>query len=143
MGSPLTVTLAEIRVTDIEQRAIANSTRKPKYYYHFVDDGLGHFIDRNHAEEFLEHLNSLAPDLDYTIEHPSPDGSIPFLNVLIHSDTSTSIDRKPTNTNLYTHYSSSTTMSSKESVVRTLTHLPPCPLKSLLSVPSLIYHHVL
>ena len=121
MGSPLTVTLAEIRVTDIEQRAITNSTRKPKHYYHFVDDGLGHFIDRNHAEEFLEHLNSLAPDLDYTIEHPSPDGSIPFLDVLIHSDTSTSIYRKPTNTNLYTHYSSATTMSSKESVVRTLT----------------------
>ena len=121
MGSPLTVTLAEIRVTDIEQRAIANSTRKPKHYYHFVDDGFGYFIDRNHAEEFLEHLNSLAPDLDYTIEHPSPDGSIPFLDVLIHSDTSTSIYRKPTNTNLYTHYSSATTMSSKESVVRTLT----------------------
>ena len=121
MGSPLTVTLAEIRVTDIEQRAIANSTRRPKHYYNFVDDGLGHFINRNHAEEFLEHLNSLAPDLDYTIEHPSPDGSIPFLDVFIHSDTSTSIYRKPKNTNLYTHYSSATTMSSKESVVRTLT----------------------
>ena len=64
MGSPLTVTLAEIRVTDIEQLAIANSTRKPKHYYHFVDDGFGHFINCNHAEEFLEHLNSLAPDLD-------------------------------------------------------------------------------
>ena len=121
MGSPLTVTLAEIRITDIEQRAIANSTRKPKHYYHFVDDGFGHFINRNHAEEFLEHLNSLAHDLDYTIEHPSPDESISFLDVLIHSDTCTSIYRKPTNNNLYTHYSSSTTMSSKESVVRTLT----------------------
>ena len=91
MGSPLGLNSypAEIRVTDIEQRAIANSTRKPKHYYHFVDDGFGHFINRNHAEEFLEHLNSLAPDLDYTIEHPSPDGSIPFLNVLIHSFTQT------------------------------------------------------
>ena len=95
MGSPLTVTLAEIRVTDIEQRAIANSTRKPKHYYNFVNDGLGHFINRNHAEEFLEHLNSLAPDLDYTIKHPSPDGSIPFLDVLIHSDTSTSSTGSP------------------------------------------------
>ena len=121
MGSTLTVTLAEIRVVDIEQLAVANSTRKPKHYYYFVDDGFGYFINRNHAEEFLEHLNSLVHDLDYTIEHPSPDGSIPFLDALIHSDTSTSIYRKPTNTNLYIHYSSSTTMSSKESVVRTLT----------------------
>ena len=72
MGSPLTVTLAEIRVTDVELRAIASSIRKPKNYYHFVDDGFGHFIDREHAEEFLEHLNSMVPDLEYTIEHPSP-----------------------------------------------------------------------
>ena len=121
MGSPLTVTLAEIRVTDIEQQALSSSTRKPKQYYHFVDDGLGYFFNRTHAEEFLQHLNSLAPDLEYTIEHPNNDGSIPFLDILIHPEDSTSIYRKPTNTNLYTHYSSATTMSSKESVVRTLT----------------------
>ena len=72
-------------------------------YYHFVNDGFGHFID--HAEEFLEHLNSMASDLEYTIEHPSPDGVIPFLDIIIHPDTSTFIYRKPTNTNLYTHYS--------------------------------------
>ena len=80
-----------------------------------------HFVNRAHAEEFLQHLNSLAPDLEYTIEHPNPDGSILFLDILIHPDNSTSIYRKSTNTNLYTHYSSGATMSSKESVVRTLT----------------------
>ena len=101
--------------------ALSSSTRKPKHYYHFVDDGLGHFINHTHAEEFLQHLNSLAPDLEYTIEHPNPDGGIPFLDILIHPDNSTSIYRKPTNTNLYTHYASAATMSSKESVVRTLT----------------------
>ena len=53
MGSPLTVTLAGIRVTYIEQQALSSSTRKPKHYYHFVDDGLGHFINCTHAEEFL------------------------------------------------------------------------------------------
>ena len=119
MGSPLTVTLAEIRVTYIEQLALSRSTRKPKHY-HFVDDGLGHFINHAHAEEFIQHLNSLAPDLEYTIEHPNPDSSIPFLDIHIHPDNSTSIYRKPTNTNLYTHYSSAATISSKESVVRTL-----------------------
>ena len=67
MGSPLTITLAEIRVIDIEQQALSSSTRKPKHYYHFVDDGLGHFINHIHAEEFLQYLNSLAPDLEYTI----------------------------------------------------------------------------
>ena len=105
MGSPLTVTLAEIRVTDIEQQALSISTRRPKQYYHFEDDGLGYFTNRTHAEEFLQHLNSLAPDLVYIIDHPNNDGSIPFLDILIHPDHSTYIYRKATNTNLYSvHY---------------------------------------
>ena len=93
----------------------------PPHYYHFVDDGFGHIRNRIHAESILAHLNSLSLDLEYTIEHPSADGSIPFLDVLIHHDNSTSVYRKPTNTNVYTHFSSSASMASKESTVRTLT----------------------
>ena len=77
----------------------------------------------------------MAPDLEYTIEHPSADGSIPFLNILIHPDHSTSIYHKPTHTNLYTHYTSSATMASKESMVCTLTRrafklCSPCHLQT-------------
>ena len=121
MGSPLTVALAEVRVSDIEATAIRTSPDPPKSYYHFVDDGFGYFRNSDHANSFRLHLNSLAPDLEYSIEHPRPDGSIPFLDINIHPDNSTSIYRKPTHTNLYTHYSSAATLSSKESVVRTLT----------------------
>ena len=121
MGSPLTVALAEIRVSYLEEEALRTCPESPIHYYHFVDDGFGHFRNKIQADKFLEHLNSLSPDLDYTIEYPHPDGSIPFLDVLIHPDCSTSVYRKPTNTNLYTHYSSSSTMASKESVVRSLT----------------------
>ena len=121
MGSPLTVALAEIRVTYIEDLAISSNTNPPNHYYHFVDDGFWHFRNRQHAKSFLQHINSLAPDLEFTIEHPSATGSIPFLDVLTHPDNTTSIYRKPTLTDLYTHYSSSVTLSSKESIVRTLT----------------------
>ena len=121
MGSPLTVSLAEIRVSHIENLAITNSIDPPGHYYHFVDDGFSHFRNRDHAEHFLQHLNSLTSDLEYTIEYPKADGSIAFLDILIHANKSTSIYRKPTNTNLYIHYSSSASMSSKESTVRTLT----------------------
>ena len=52
MGSPLTVALAEVRVTEIE--TLANSCQKPpKHYRHFVDDGFGQFTFRQHADEFL------------------------------------------------------------------------------------------
>ena len=94
MGSPLTVALAEIRVTETEQLALETSSQPPKHYRHFVDDGFGHFINQQHANEFLQHINGLTNDLQYTIEHPSHDGSIPYLDVLIHADKTTSVYRK-------------------------------------------------
>ncbi|XP_063687779.1 uncharacterized protein LOC134821042 [Bolinopsis microptera] len=69
----------------------------------------------------LHSLTPLAEDLNFTQEHPSTDGTIPFLDVLIHPDKSTSVYRKPTHTNLYTKYSSCTTNSSKNAVIRSLT----------------------
>ena len=120
MGSPLTVQLAEIRVAEVESQALTTSPDPPHSYCHFVDDGLGAFRDRNHADTFLTFINSLTQDLTFTIEHPSPDGTIPFLDVLIHPDKSTSVYRKPTHTNLYTRYNSCAT-SFKDSVIRSLT----------------------
>ena len=121
MGSPLTVQLAEIRVAETETLALNTSPDPPHSYCHFVDDGLGAFRDRTHADTFLSYINFLTQDLTFTIEHPSPDGSIPFLDVFIHPDKSTSIYRKPTHTNLYTKYTSCTTTASKDSVIRSLT----------------------
>ena len=121
MGSPLTVALAEIRVTETEQLALETSSQPPKHYRHFVDDGFGHFMDKQHANEFLRHINGLTNDLQYTIEQPTPYGSIHYLDVLIHADKTTSAYRKPTYTNLYIHYSSSTPQSSKDSVISSLT----------------------
>ena len=43
-----------------------------------------------------------VPSLSFTQEHPSTEGSIPYLDVLIHPEESTSINRKLTHTNLYT-----------------------------------------
>ena len=118
IGSPLIVELAEIRLAETENLALSSSPDPPNFYSHFVDDGLGAFRDRPHAEVFL---NSLTKDLTFTQEHPSPDGSIPFLDVLIHPDKSTSVYRKPTHTNLYTKYTSCNTNSAKNGVIRSLT----------------------
>ena len=104
MGSPLTVTLAEIRVTHNELKALNTSLHPPKHYFHFVDDGFGFFKNASHARSFLTHINSLSPDLQYTLELPNDNGSLPYLDILIHSDNSTSIYKKPTHTNAYTHY---------------------------------------
>ena len=121
MGSPLTVELAEIRVTKLETIALNTSPQPPSHYKHFVDDGFGVFRDKTHAETYLEYVNSLSSDLVYTIEHPSQDGSIPFLDILIHKDLSTSVYRKPTHTDTYTHYSTAAPQTTKDSLIRSLT----------------------
>ena len=121
MGWPLTVELAEIRVTELETIALNTSPQPPSLYKHFVDDGFGVFRDKTHAETYLEYVNSLSSDLVYTIEHPSQDGSIPFLDILIHKDLSTSVYRKSTHTDTYTHYSTATPQTTKDSLIRSLT----------------------
>ena len=121
MGSPLTVELAEIRDTELETIALNTSPQPPSLYKHFVDDGFGVFRDKTHAETYLEYVNSLSSDLVYTIEHPSQDGSIPFLDILIHKDLSTSVYRKPTHTDTYTHYSTAAPQTTKDSLIRSLT----------------------
>ena len=121
MGSPLTVELAEIRVTELETIALNTSPQPPSLYKHFVDDGFGVFSDKTHAETYLEYVNSLSSDLFYTTEHPSQDGTIPFLNILIHKDLSTSVYRKPTHTDTYTHYSTAAPQPTKDSLIRSLT----------------------
>ena len=122
MGSPLTVALAEVRVTHIESSVLASSADPPSLYKHFVDDGISRYRDKQHAESFLAHLNSLSNDLVYTVEHPAIDGTLPFLDILLHPDLSTSVYRKPTHSDSYTHYSTSAPQSTKDSLIRSLTH---------------------
>ena len=121
MGSPLTVALAEVRVTHIESSALASSADPPSLYKHFFDDGISRYRDKQHAESFLAHLNSLSDDLVYTVEHSAIDGTLPFLDILLHPDLSTSVYRKPTHTDSYTHYSTSAPQSTKDSLIRSLT----------------------
>ena len=120
MGSPLIVELAEIRVHSMEHLALSSFTDPPNDYRHFVDDGIGAFRDQPHADSFHRFMNTLCPDLQYTIEHPSSDGYLPFLDILIHPDKSTSVYRKPTHTNLYARHNSCAAPSTKDSVIRSL-----------------------
>ena len=68
-------------------------------YPHFVDDGVGDFNDIPPTDGFLKFLNSLTDDLQFTIEYPSEDGALPYMDILIHADKSTSVYRKPTHSN--------------------------------------------
>ena len=112
MRSPLTVTLAEIRVTYNEFSALSTSPHPPSTIFTSLE---------SHARTFLTHINSLTPDLQYTLELPNHNRSLPYVDILIYSDNSTSIYRKPTHTNVYTHYNSCSPQVHKDSIIRSLT----------------------
>ena len=56
-------------------------------------------MKKTHKEEFLTHLNSVDKNIQFTTEEPRPDGSLPFLDILVTPDKDGRLDtrdyRKP------------------------------------------------
>ena len=125
MGSPISPIAANIFMEDFENRALATSPCTPKIWKRFVDDAFT-IIKKNQKQTFLEHLNSINNNIQFTSEDPGEDGSIPFLDMLIIPDgegrLKTTVYRKPPHTNQYLHWDSHHDIPSKYSVIGTLFH---------------------
>ena len=82
---------------------------------------------------------SSTDDIQYTIEYPSEDGNLPFMDIFILLDKSTYLYKLPTHTNLYVDYNSCASSSSKDSVIISLTKLvnilcsPPSQKETIIS----------
>ena len=83
-------------------------------------------IKASHKLEFLDHINSIDPNIQLTSEESKEDHSMPFLDMLItpqeDGSFNTTIYRKPTHTDMYLQWDSQHPISSKYSVVGTLHH---------------------
>ena len=77
-------------------------------------------------EKFLEHINNMDPNIQFTTEDAKPDGSLPFPDTIVlpQPDNSilSSVYRKPTHTDLYLQWDSHHHLSAKFSVIHTLRH---------------------
>ena len=72
----------------------------------------------------LEYLNSIDPNIKFTIESPNEQGAIPFLDTFPKpsgNNITTSIYRKPTHTDRYLGFNSKHPKTAKRAVVRALT----------------------
>ena len=77
-------------------------------------------------QNFLQHINSVDPAAQFTVENNKEDGPIPFLDTIVKRETdgklSTTVYRKPTHTDQYLQWDSHHHLSAKYSVISTLTH---------------------
>ena len=75
---------------------------------------------------FFHHLNSLDDNIKFTAETTNADGSIPFLDTLVTSQSDgslqTKVYRNPTHTNQYLQWDSHHAISNKYSVISSLLH---------------------
>ena len=82
MGSPISPIVANLYMEDLETKAIKSSPSLQSFWRRFVDDTLT-IIKSSQVEIFLNHLNSIDHHIQFTKEDSRPDGSMPFLDILI------------------------------------------------------------
>lgn len=109
MGSPLSPIVTNLYMEAFENRALTSAPAQPSLWVRFVDDIFVLWLhDLNTLEKFHSHLNKIHPSIQFTKEMESED-QLNFLDVLVKRQNHryrTSMYRKATHTNLYTHYTS-------------------------------------
>ena len=100
MGSPVSVVVANLVMEDVEQEALSTFHTPPRFWRRYVDDTCT-ALPSNLVDSFHDHLNSIDPCIQFTIERES-NGQLPFLDILLNREEdgsiSTSVYRKATHT---------------------------------------------
>ncbi|XP_076660227.1 uncharacterized protein LOC143363547, partial [Halictus rubicundus] len=125
MGSPISPIIADIYMEHLENQILNDAPLKPTQWFRYVDDT---FVVWSHGRDtldnFLQYINSLHPNIQFTMEIENTDRSLPFLDVLITRKPDGSLGqqvyRKPTHTNRYLHASSHHHPAQKNSVISSL-----------------------
>ena len=124
MGSPLGPTLANFFLGVIECKLLdKDSPIHPKFYRRYIDDIYCIFDSSQDYKAFHGILNSLHPNLNFTIE--TTEGSLPFLDVeikLIDDHVETCIYRKSTHTGVLLNYEAIAPLKWKRGLVLCLLH---------------------
>ena len=83
MGSPVSPVLANLYMEFFEERALSTAVNPPWWWKWFVDDTFV-ILKQDKKEEFLHHINSVDPAIQFTTEEQKQDGSMPFLDIFSH-----------------------------------------------------------
>ena len=91
---------------DVEQRALASVPVSLLFWKRFVDDVIS-AVSRNEIDILLQHLNSIEPSIQFTVECEM-DGHLAFVDLNVHRTVEgkleTDVYHKPTQTGKYLSY---------------------------------------
>ena len=121
MGSPVSATVADIIMEHVEETAISTAPHPPRWRFRYVDDSHS-CLKKTQVNEFHDHLNSINPHLQFTVELEE-NRCLPFLDTMtIRSNGKIEDDiyRKLTHTDKYSHHDSHHPLQHKLSVLSTL-----------------------
>jgi hypothetical protein len=83
MGSPLAPVVANYYMGHFEQQTISLETKKPAWWFRFVDDTFAVWPHgKDELQELLKHLNSIHPNITFTMK-VEQNKVLPFLDVLV------------------------------------------------------------
>ena len=107
MGSPVSPVVANIYMERFEDLAL-RTTLAPRIWKRYVEDTFC-VMEKRHTQAFLDHLNSVHPTIQFTMELEN-EGSLPFLDTLLtrreDGGVNIGVYRKRTHTDRYLHYTS-------------------------------------
>ena len=126
MSSPVSALIAELVMQEVEEKALATSIVQPRWWRRYVDDANA-CLTKTAVQQFHDHLNSINPHIQFTVEMPDMSSQEPSIAFL---DTSSSrsadgqvkvkVYRKATHTGKYLSFGSHSPAQSKRAVVRSL-----------------------
>ena len=108
-----------------EKETLDTAPHPPSLWKRYVDDT---FViqEEQHNEEFFQHINSIDPNITFTAETTKADGSMPFLDTSVTSQSdgslATTVYRKPTHINQYLQWDSQHAITNKYSIISSLLH---------------------
>ena len=121
MGSPVSAVVANLYMEFFKELALDNTPVKPRLWKRYVDDTC--CIVKDATEDLLDHLNSVRPSIQLTVE-VEKDGMLPFLDTLLRKredgSMGVTVYRKPTHTDRYLDFQSHHPPHVKRDLVRCL-----------------------
>ena len=99
MGSPISPIIANLSMEGFEVKTLSSCPHPPSLWLRFMDDTIA-ITKAEHIKPLLQHINNQDPHIQFTVEEPSQQGTLPFLDTLVtiqpNNTFTTSVCRKPT-----------------------------------------------